>query len=218
MRVRGLFAALTLSVGLLGVTGALSASQALASGGNTNSGVPAKDQVVTVISGSQPEGTAEIVNGLPAAQAGGSFQQGTATTDQTGAASTSSSTMSPGMIAASAPSGCGDAQVNWEADLDLFGATVWKIWNHTHWCWGGWDVTSVTGWKDTWTAPGWTTSNAGWGWQWWSAPHTAFTNAHAKFCFINFYGCVQESDPVVHTWINGAGNWSFDDQHWYPHL
>jgi hypothetical protein len=172
---------------------------------------PAKsgdNKYVKVTSGSDAVGATDTVDGVPASKAAGTFDQGTAQTSNTGA-------VAP-LIAASAPSGCKDAQTNWQAGTNVFGQTVWKIWNHTHWCFNNWTVTSVTGWTDVFTAPGWSAQNKTWGWSWWNQPSTARTAAKTHFCLVSYFGCIQSADPVVNTWVNGAGNWSWDGSNWYP--
>jgi hypothetical protein len=145
---------------------------------------------------------------VPAIQAPGVFQQGTPVAGSQPAGST-------GTASPLAPSGCLNAGVNWKAGLDVFGVTMWKIWNHTHWCFSSWNVTSVTGWTDVYTAPGWTSSNKSWHWAVWG-PTTDYTTAHADFCLASYFGCLQSASPNVQTWVNGARNYSFDDSHWYP--
>lgn len=184
---------------LFAITGVLT-SQAFATQGDGT--------YVGIVTGSQAAGSVETVDGVAATQAPGVFQQGTAVAGTRSAPAT--------MMAPLSPSGCRDAGVNWEAATDVFGATVWKIWNHTHWCYSNWQVTSVTGWTDVFTGPGWSSSNITWGWGWWSQPATARSTSHAHFCLASYFGCVQTADPNVNTWVNGAGNYSFDNSNWYP--
>lgn len=198
----GRLAALALAV----VVAALvtSPSQAAARG----AGSPA----VTTSTGTDAPAAAETVDGVPVAQAPGIFQHGTPVSAATGVLPL---VISPGVMPLTAPSGCRDAGVASAWATDIFGVTVWKIWNHTHWCYSNWDVTSVTGWTDTYTAVGWSASSISWGWGWWSSPHTAYSTSHAHFCLASYFGCLQTGDPNVHVWINGDGHYSFDDSTWY---
>lgn len=205
MRVKALVAMLVTFV-LVGA--AVLASQALAGNGKGGSTGGSGNKYVTVVTGSDPAGAVESVDGVPAAQAPGTLLQ--AVTAGSGPAA------SPGKVMPLTPSGCLNAGTNWQAGLDAVGATVWKIWNHTHWCFSNWQVTSVTGWTDVYTGIGWGSSNIRWNWAWWNQPATARSYSQAHFCLNFIYGCLQTADPTVNTWINGAGNYSFDDSNWYP--
>lgn len=201
MRHYGARAALVVLAVFLGSVAAPRAS--------ANHGAGKTNPFVTIVSGTQSPDAPDTVDGAIATQAPGAFQQG--------AESSAGPAPAGGkIIAPLAPGGCLNAGVNWQAAYDVFGVTVWKIWNHTHWCFSSWQVTSVTGWTDTYTAPGWTSSSISWNWAWWSYPATARSTSHAHFCLAAFYGCIQTADPNVNTWVNGAGNYSFDDSNWYP--
>ncbi|MGH3008207.1 MAG: hypothetical protein ACRDLM_02190 [Gaiellaceae bacterium] len=195
----------TVGLVVIALVAAVSASQALA--GNSKGVAGSTGQYTTIVTGSSSPGATETVDGVPATQAPGVFQQGTsvAATQPGGAAA---------IITPFAPTGCRTAAVNWKAGLDAFGVTMWKIWNHTHWCVSSWDVSSVSGWTDVYTAPIWTSSNQSWHHAVWG-PSTDITTAHADFCLSAYFGCLQSASPNVQTWVNGAGNYSFDDSHWY---
>lgn len=183
-------------------------SQGLATRGNGNGGNG--NTYVRTVTGSDAPGAVGTVDGLPAAQAPGVFQQGTPVAMSPDAAAA----ITPVPLAA--PDGCRNAGVNWEAGLNAFGLTMWKIWNHTYWCFSNWQVTSVTGWTDVYTAVGWSSSNVRWNWAWWNQPATARSYSQAHFCLLGYFGCLQTADPTVNTWVNGAGNYSFDLSNWYP--
>ena len=161
-----------------------------------------------IVTGHQAPGALDTVDGVLANQAPGVFQPGAPVKTLP----TPASQWSPGP---EAPSGCLNAGVNWQAGYDLFGVTMWKIWNHTHWCFSNWHVTSVTGWTDVYTAPTWSSSNKSWHWAVWGAT-TDYSTSHADFCLASYFGCLQSASPNVHVWVNGAGNYSFDDSHWSP--
>lgn len=185
----------------------IAASQAPAA-----SGVGSSSAMTTqIVSGSQAPTAVDMVDGVPASQAPGTFIAGQPVALDTSAVPAA---VSMAVVAASAPSGCRDAGVNWTDGSGATGATTWKIWNHTHWCYRDWKVTSVTGWTDVYTMPLWTSSNVSWGWLWWDNPGTARSTSKADFCLGAYFACLQEEKPVVNTWINGAGHYSFDDSNW----
>jgi hypothetical protein len=183
------------------------ATQAVAAGGGNDKKDPGK--YVKIVSGTQAPDAVETVDGVPAAQAPGTYEQGALTSYGTGA------TLPVGtVVPMAAPSGCKDAGVNWKAGLSAAGLTVWKIWNHTHWCYNNWIVTSVAGYTDVYTAATWTSSNKSWGWSWWNPNGTARSYSRAHFCWGAYLACIQTADPEVSVWVNGAGNWSWDGSHY----
>lgn len=103
----------------------------------------------------------------------------------------------------------GDAGTNWRAGKTWYGKTVWKIWNHTHWCWDGTRVTRVAGWTDIYTGVGWSASDKRWGWGWWDLPTAAHTQSSVHF-FLGWQGQpVQEANPTVNTFVDKDGYYWF---------
>ena len=140
--------ALLIGAAALSASGALTGSAKAAAAAGDGSGCPC-----TVVDGSQPEGTPEMVDGVPVAQAaaqtGGTYVQGTPVTFLTNPGPV------PAGIQPDSPNGCHTAAVHHMHGEGGLTQTVWEIWNHTHWCFNQWRVTSVTGWTDTYTAIGW---------------------------------------------------------------
>ncbi len=90
-----------------------------------------------------------------------------------------------------------------------WGMILAKIWNHSHWCYNGSRITSVTGWTDTYTAPGWDVSDATWNAQLYTQPIVWMTRARARFVLSVAGEHVQTYTPdvCVLLGLNGSAKW-----------
>jgi len=191
----------TRAIGVALAAGVLATAGGIAGGARAAGQSAAATPVLTYASGTDPAGTADTVDGVVlthsgATSGGGVFQAGTPQIQL----------LRPGLgVVPMAGSGCGTALTNWKAAYDLLGFTVWKIWNHTSFCWSAYKVTSVSGWTDTYTGLGWGQNNISWGWQWTNPQAVAVTIARAHF-WTGYSGApLQEFNPSVLTYINGNG-------------
>jgi hypothetical protein len=202
------------------VAAALVAATTAAAAPDRTNGKPADLQAVKVVRGQVADNVPDEVDGMilgqsGATQNGGRFERGTpaAVPPDAGAPGNGPNivrTVKPskaiGRSLTRAAYSCRDV-TGWEAGITAIGATAWKIWNHTHWCYNGSTVFYINGYLDTYTGLGWNVSNRSWGWGWWNPYWEARTHAHAHFDLTTLWVTIQTADPTVNDFIYYNGYW-----------
>jgi len=210
-----------LALAVVALCAAALASTASAAQGPAATATPppnaSNSQVVRADSGGGPGEVGDVADEQVLTQSGpttkgGFFQKGNPQVQPPtdgGNVDVGNAPVEPRRLARHATTYCRDYTA-WKAGYNVFGATMWKIWNHTHWCYNYSTVTYVTGYVDTYTGLGWSTASRSWGWSWWNPNWEARTHAAAHFKLTSLWITIQEAWPNVYVfaYYNGYAYYS----------
>ena len=153
-------------------------------------------RVLTEVSDPMPVGAADLLSGVPAG----------ADVETTG---TAPNDVRLAQVVGLA--GCWWARVRRWGE-NIFGTDLWAYYQRIDWCANSSAITwkSRTRWGETYI-PGWSyrghigsVQNGGVG----STFYRSWTQGH--FCFISYFGCVQDRYPWIDMTVRRFGNWSWD--------